>query len=241
MITPPRVYESGKGEPFISIVCCMHGNETLGEEVVEQLHATDFGIRIRWVVANVQARKLMQRYIESDLNRSFPGNPNGTYEEQLAVQIANTIEGTQCVLDLHTTTANTAPFVIMTKPSENNRRIAAAVPIKKLVHIPKDLSKGKALIDIFPGAAIECSERTPVSDLLSWVKSFIENWKSKSIEAQEEYEGTGLLQGDTILENFSYIPAGITIGTTIVEAGFYPVLSGEVAYKGISCIMCKKM
>jgi hypothetical protein len=240
MITPPIIKESGEGERFICVVSCMHGNEVRGAEATEMLWERNFGIRVRWIIANVDARKVMRRYIESDLNRSFPGKEDGTYEERLALLIAKAVEGAECVLDLHTTTAATSPFVIITRRSEEIENIANAVPIEKLVHIPAALSKGKALIDMFPGVAIECDERTSAEEVMSWIVAFLENWREDTRTTHEEYEGTGLLMGNDVLENFSHVAEGTLIDDKPVEKGFYPVLSGEVAYKGISAIMCRK-
>lgn len=49
------------------------------------------------------------RCIDEDLNRCFPGDPDGCYEERLAFRILEEIEGLK-VLDLHSTRSHPEPF-----------------------------------------------------------------------------------------------------------------------------------
>ena len=56
----------------IAVVCCLHGTEPYGLEVVKRLPAS-----LSFFIGNEKALKENRRFIDSDLNRSFPGKENG--------------------------------------------------------------------------------------------------------------------------------------------------------------------
>ena len=77
------------------LICCLHGNEGYGLEVCKRQSLFPF------ILANKRALKENKRYIDSDLNRVFPGNKQGNHEERLAVEILDQIKSFDYVIDLH--------------------------------------------------------------------------------------------------------------------------------------------
>ena len=53
----------------LAIVCCLHGTEPYGLEVVKRLPVFP-----PFFIGNEKALKENKRFIDTDLNRSFPGN-----------------------------------------------------------------------------------------------------------------------------------------------------------------------
>lgn len=92
--------------PTIGISASIHGNENAGSqaivEVFRQLSAMPLKGRILLLpVANPRAFAVNRRFTpidELNLNREFPGNPKGTYTQQLAVAVA---EAFLDVIDVH--------------------------------------------------------------------------------------------------------------------------------------------
>ena len=68
-----KISTYGFKSPAVAIVGCVHGNEKIGAEVIQRLEGTlKIDSAVKYVVANEEAMQLNQRFISSDLNRSFP-------------------------------------------------------------------------------------------------------------------------------------------------------------------------
>jgi predicted deacylase len=90
----------------------VHGEEPCGYRALERLKKSDlvFEGSVKLIVANERAREKGERYVEQDLNRSFPGDPDSEiYEERLAAAVLEEIDGLK-VLDLHATKSYDRPF-----------------------------------------------------------------------------------------------------------------------------------
>ncbi|MBK1794092.1 succinylglutamate desuccinylase/aspartoacylase family protein [Devosia sp. WQ 349] len=92
--------------PTIGISASIHGNENTGSQAILDLYRQlkDMPLKGRILllpVANPSAFAVNERYAtidKVDLNRQFPGNPNGTYSQQLAHAITNEFLN---VIDVH--------------------------------------------------------------------------------------------------------------------------------------------
>ncbi|MFH0798469.1 MAG: succinylglutamate desuccinylase/aspartoacylase family protein, partial [Candidatus Woesearchaeota archaeon] len=123
-----------------AIVCCVHGNEKYGLETVKRLKR-----KAACFVANKEALRMNARFIDADLNRSFPGNPYGNHEERIAFELAAKLSGFDCVIDLHSSSNSCPLFGIITKP--DNISLAMKLGLERLVVMPRGFADGKALID----------------------------------------------------------------------------------------------
>lgn len=87
----------------VLVIGGMHGNETLGIEVVKLFkHNPVIGVDV--LLANEQAIDGNCRFVEQDLNRSFPGNSKSTkYESRRAAEILTQTKKYDVVLDFHNT------------------------------------------------------------------------------------------------------------------------------------------
>ncbi len=87
----------------VLVIGGMHGNETLGLEVVKLFQNKPVK-NIDAVFANEQAIKGNCRFVNQDLNRSFPGNiESEDYEPKRAAQLIKLTENYDVVLDFHNT------------------------------------------------------------------------------------------------------------------------------------------
>ena len=141
-----KIIEIGKEGPYVCVIACLHGNEKIGYNVINALIRKPIkGIRIKAIIANEQAMKKNVRFIDSDLNRSFPGSGKGNIEEKLAAKIIVKIIDCEFIIDLHSTYANTDDMIIITK--KNAMELAKKVPLKNVVFMSKIMAHGKSLID----------------------------------------------------------------------------------------------
>lgn len=109
-----------KSAPRISLMGLVHGNEPLGLLVLNQILADlrsgviESDKEMFFVLGNVPAALAGQRYLETDLNRSFGKSFRSSWEEHRAAEL-ETLVLDQCdfLIDLHQTATPTQnPFFI---------------------------------------------------------------------------------------------------------------------------------
>jgi len=131
----------------VLIVGATHGNELSGLAFVDN-HLSDDrlcadfsskfeSLQINWLMANKAAMNGRTRYIDEDLNRQFTFEkldmPNATTQEhQLAQQINGEFgpkgdSKTDFVIDIHNTTSNMGPTLILLDGDEYHRALARFV------------------------------------------------------------------------------------------------------------------
>jgi predicted deacylase len=115
---------SSRDGPTVWLTACSHGDEVGGIVVIQEVFKQ---LRKRPLVNGaVRAFPLMNplgfeagtrhvSFSEEDLNRSFPGNPNGTLAERIADKIFGTIIQTEptAVLDLHNDWIRSIPYTLV--------------------------------------------------------------------------------------------------------------------------------
>jgi len=120
----------------------VHGNEICGTEAMRRVMAEiDSGKlilargQVTFVpVANPRAHANGQRFIDSNLNRSFlPSKTPKTYEAKLKNILAPMIEASDVFLDLHSTTAGGIPFASVEGLDEDENQLAAAMGAEVLL------------------------------------------------------------------------------------------------------------
>jgi len=128
-----RTVERGSGLPRVAVVGGIHGDEPAGEAIVEQLVddlVVDHGT-VQLVVANERALTAGERYVETDLNRAFPGNiESPQYETALAARLVDVLDGAEAVLVIHTSKSVPPPFAIFSELTDSVRRSVTGMPVE---------------------------------------------------------------------------------------------------------------
>jgi hypothetical protein len=89
----------------ILVIGGTHGNEPLGPRLVASLTKNPIP-GVDAIIGNPRAVRSNGRFVQQDLNRSFPGKARSTiYEERRAAQIMRICQGYDLVLDFHNTLA----------------------------------------------------------------------------------------------------------------------------------------
>lgn len=130
-----RVEQLGTGQPEFAIVGGIHGDEPCGVHAVEELAAEDPDVErpVALVVANERALEAGERYVDEDLNRAFPGDPDGdTHEARLAAEITDRI-GDCTTLSLHSTQSYHGIFAIAAEVTEFVRNVCPRLSVDALV------------------------------------------------------------------------------------------------------------
>jgi len=131
-----RLTERGSGSPRVAIIGGIHGDEPAGEAIIDRLVerlSVDAGT-VQLLVANEPALEAGKRYLDTDLNRVFPGDPESDdYESALAARIARIVEGADAVLAIHTSQSVPPPFAIFSGLTDAARRTVTALPVEYAV------------------------------------------------------------------------------------------------------------
>jgi hypothetical protein len=130
-----RIHQLGEGQPELAVVAGIHGDEPCGVEAVERLVAEepDVDRPVKLITANEEALEAGVRFLEADLNRVFPGDPDGdTHESRLAYELAREVQGCT-VLALHSTQSYAEPIAVIDTVDEIARSLAPLLPVDVLV------------------------------------------------------------------------------------------------------------
>ncbi|MCA9460433.1 MAG: succinylglutamate desuccinylase/aspartoacylase family protein, partial [Nanoarchaeota archaeon] len=115
-----RKIKSNKNGPKIAILGCVHGNETYSLKVFKRLKKINLlSGGIDFYLVNKVAFEKKRRFIDTDLNRSFNINEK-SYEVNLAKEIIKILESYNYIIDLHSTTSKTNPFLIYVNENLKN-------------------------------------------------------------------------------------------------------------------------
>lgn len=216
----------------ILLLGSQHGNEILGDTLYAYIktHRRQLLPHVTFMTGNIRAKKANVRYIESDLNRSYTGS-HSTYEERRATRILRYITKYEfdLVLDLHTTTCEQPPCLIIPDITEELRSFLRASSITKIVLMKHDIVK-TSLIGVCPQAAsIEINKHQLDDSQIAALCDDIERFMhAKAHPAEKElYDISEPLKKSEISEN----DAARLKNFTVSKFGFYPILVGENSYK----------
>ncbi len=247
-----RIVELGDGDPELSIVGGIHGDEPCGVRAIERLLADrpPLDRPVKLVVANEVALDREVRYVDADLNRAFDGAvPMTAHERGLADELRDEIEGT-LTLAIHSTQSYHNPFAITSGTGSEVRRIVPRLSVDALVDTG-EIVDGR----IFETAAtiIEVEAGTQGSEGAA---------ENAYRLAREFLTATGALPGDTVptpvptfelgrsiekppassydvlVENFTRVDRGEAYARAddhalTAEQPFWPVLLSAYGYRDI--------
>lgn len=141
---PFTVIKGVHSGPVLLVTAGIHGAEYASIEAavrVSQINPQDLsGTLVVLPITNLPAFRARSIYINpidgQNLNRQFPGDPDGTFSQQLADWLTqNAIQGSDAFIDLHGGDMIEAltPFTIFTDGDEKARALAEAFGIPLLV------------------------------------------------------------------------------------------------------------
>jgi len=125
----------GDGPPEVAIIAGIHGDEPCGVTAVDRLLAAELDVRrpVALVVANEPALERGERYLEADLNRNFPGDPDAdAMERRLASDVSEVVAECE-TLAIHSTRSTADPFAVVAGVDEWSERVAPTLPVVALV------------------------------------------------------------------------------------------------------------
>jgi hypothetical protein len=151
-----RIYELGEGTPEVAVVGAIHGDEPCGEVAIERFVGEDPPVRrpVKLVVANEEALDAGTRYVDEDLNRAFPGDPDAdSHEKRLASHLVRELRGCT-TLSLHSTQSYAEPFALVDRVDAVTRSICPRLPVRVVVETDR-FTDGR-LIELPHTIEVEC-------------------------------------------------------------------------------------
>lgn len=248
--TPPEVTVAGPGEPEVAVVGGVHGDETSSVRAVRRLRSADLDLQrgVAFVIANPDAVEAGERFLDSDLNRVFPGDPDGDHEERLAAALCDVIEPLT-TLSLHDTHSQPASFALVHRSQPREYDLAADLPVERIVD-HSGVNEGTITTC---GTVVEIEVAPQGSDVAAEEAKRQAEWFLQRVGAlpgdpppstpsfYQMADAVPKPPGATYelhVENFEYVPDG-TVYARVDERGlvadepFYPILMSECGYREI--------
>ncbi|WP_435177345.1 succinylglutamate desuccinylase [Halorussus sp. AFM4] len=128
-----RVETLGDGTPEVAVAGAIHGDEPCGVRAIERFLESDLADAVerpvKLIVANERALAAGERYVEADLNRVFPGDPDSeVHEERLAHDLLAEIDGCT-TLGFHSTVSTDEAFGTLADLTPRKAEIMRAMPV----------------------------------------------------------------------------------------------------------------
>lgn len=176
----------------ILFISATHGEEGFSIKVLDELEKKYPKSKYCYerIIGNPKALAKKIRYVDTNLNRSAPGNKNSKfYEEKRAFEIMNIAKKYEYVIDLHGADSNCGVVLIICNPILPNFILAGMLEIKKIViwRTKEDLKKGPLTQFCRPaGLEIECGRKND-SRVQNRLKKILERFlKTYSLISIEE-------------------------------------------------------
>jgi predicted deacylase len=238
-----------------------HGDERIGLKVaseIEKLHIEKDILTV--TIANERASQLRKRFVDQDLNQSFPGKRDGNYEEKRAYALSPMIQEADVVIDIHSTKSELKDAVIVTKLDTATKECIEAIQPKHVLVM--HISKNTALISQARiGLAFEYGKdddsaalENIVEDIKRLLHYFdiIEGYFSEKKIVTQYFDIVSEVpkpKGYTLLKhikNYVIVRKGEAFATNgerelFAEEDFYPILFGSKNYKDIFGFKGKKV
>lgn len=240
-----KVVTRGEGLPEITVIGSLHGDEPAGEKAIRKILDSnlEFQKPVKFIIANEEALAKNERYLEADLNRSFPGNPDSNlHEERLASEILEEVGDTE-VLDIHTTRSYPDPFAVIKSREDEIIDLVSESNVDYAVHFP---SRSGNIQEFVTGLTVETGlqgTEEATENAVEAIKNFLAAQGALDLDFSTSdpdlFEYFETVEGNWTFEaeNFQKVEEGEVYATRgdeelVAEQDFYPVLMSTHGYEG---------
>lgn len=233
-------YLSSIDSPFLTITCCVHGDEVFGKRVFDTFagaQAQYAGMEL--IFANEEAYAAGKRFVDADLNRVFPGSSSGNLEERLAYQITPLVQRSRFVLDIHTTTSDVDFVPIVTNMHDDTRKIVSLCGAEYVAYIQPGMSEHSLIGQVNAGVSLEFNEVFAQGDVaLEIVKRVVHGLYA---DTRPEPRALNVLYVDGVIPKTTTLAQPLRNFQRDDALGVLPVLVGERAYTELHALSASKM
>lgn len=249
-----RVEQLGEGEPEVAIVGSIHGDEPCGRDGIEAVLADPPAVDrpVKFIVVNEPALEVNRRYVDVDLNRIFPGDPNSDVPEvRLAAELTEEIRGCT-VLSLHATQSYDRMFALVDEVTPIAEEVIPRLSVDAVVRT-KGQNDGR-LFSVAPEAIeVECGfqgSSQAAANAEQVIREFLAAVGVSDERPTEPADELPVFQlgapipkrtadsYEVFVRNFERVAAGEEFaaadGTPVVaDEAFYPVLMSAHGYEDV--------
>jgi len=247
---PPDVTVAGPGDPEVAVVGGVHGDEPSGVRAVLRLRDTDLDLQrgVAFIIANPAAVEAGERFLDSDLNRVFPGDPDGDREHRLAAELCDLIEPLTTI-SIHGTHSRPEPFGLVHRSQPKEYELISKLPLPHVVD-HSGVNEGTittcgCLVEIEVGEQ-GTDEAAATAEHLA--RAFLRRVGALSGDPPDAdpdfFHMTRRVpkpvgaESELHVDNFEHVPEGTVFATVdgedlVAEEAFYPILMSEYGYAEI--------
>lgn len=246
----PEVTLRGPGDSVAVVVGGIHGDEPGGVEAMRRVRDSfDYRRGVKYVVANPVALERGVRFLDADMNRVFPGDPeSGDLERRLAAAVCRETAGLPA-LALHSTVSSPEPFALVAGVNRDVLEIASLLPVRYVVDESRitdgSYTQCSPVVSVEVGCqdtdgAVETAERLieaflQATDAVAGEPSRTDTTYLSVVGAVPKEEGVSY---EVVADNFSRVEEGEVYARTPegelrAEEAFVPVLMSSNGYTDI--------
>ena len=249
-----RVVQLGEGDASVAVVGSIHGDEPCGRDGIEAVLADPPAVEepVKFVVANEEALAAGERYLDTDLNRAFPGNPDSdSHEERLATELTAELQGCT-VLALHSTQSYGGLFALVDDVTPTVRNICPRLSVDAVVRTA-GANEGRIFSSLPETIEVECGYQGSPEAAENAERVIREFLAATGVtddpapvvaaslpvfQLGGPIPKDGATEYEVFARNFESISAGEPIAaadgeTVYAEEAFYPVLLSAEGYENV--------
>lgn len=235
----------------ILLIAATHGDEALGVRVVEQLKKSGIADCFDFIIGNPRAYKNAQRFVQSDMNRLYPGKKNShIYEETQAWRNLRLAKNYRYIIDIHEAQSKD-DFMIIPQDRISSEELVAAVPVKKIVLWPSTSGRKTGPLGKFLDNCLEIefgtkglSEKVATTKAKKVLVQAIKNLSDKKIgqKGQRFIKKQIYLVYGKLMKIEGMVPIKKLKDfrkISLLQEKFIPLLVGQYLTSGIICYKMK--
>ncbi|MHC3381003.1 M14 family metallopeptidase [Haloarcula sp. H-GB5] len=249
-----RIEQLGDGVPEVAVVGSIHGDEPCGRDGIEAVLADPPEVErpVKFIIANEAALDANKRYLDTDLNRSFPGDADGeSHEERLAAALAAELQDCT-VLSLHSTQSYDGMFALVDDLTSEMETLCSALSVDAVVQT-KGANEGRLFATVDSVVEVECGYQGSAEAAENAEQVIREFLAATGVTAASPLQRETSLpvfqlgkpipksaadQYEVFVRNFEPVPEGDPVAaaddeTVVAEEPFHPVLLSAYGYEDV--------
>jgi len=254
-----QTWTLGEGTPTVAVVGAIHGDEPCGARAIERFLEENHGIHrpVKLIIANEEALAKNVRYIDTDLNRSIPGDPTSSkLEERLAYELVEAVDGC-ATLGIHSTVSYDKVTGLVDTVDTLSRSVLPDMSLQSITVAPgSSESRCTSLPDFVDIEAGKQGSREATENAYRSILEFLGlygvieyEFERTPTNVYEIYEVVEKHEASTyrfVGENFQRVAAGEIFGYVddepiVAEEEFWPVLMSETGHDEIFGYKSRKL
>ncbi|EMA24379.1 succinylglutamate desuccinylase/aspartoacylase domain-containing protein [Haloarcula argentinensis] len=249
-----RIEQLGDGVPEVAVVGSIHGDEPCGRDGIEAVLADPPEVErpVKFIIANEAALDANKRYLDTDLNRSFPGDADSeSQEERLAAALAAELQDCT-VLSLHSTQSYDGMFALVDDLTSEMEALCSAISVDAVVQT-KGANEGRLFATVDSVVEVECGYQGSAEAAENAEQVIREFLAATGVSAESPPQRDRPLpvfqlgkpipkvaadQYEVFVRNFEPVPEGDPVAaaddeTVVAEEPFHPVLLSAYGYEDV--------